>query len=464
MSFYTDGSIKTEIIDSNIHVSKGRTEFKLNRGTILSNLYISNLGNTVTHAGNDYSQKLGVLQNIKNIHLMDGGVSLQSIYDVNRTMSFKNALKSNQHNSDVDRYLKKHSLGYAHGFPDAVTAQGLTPHNYNIVVANVGDNNQREGGIPAKNGAQTDGDTEYGLIDVRELLPFLKKIICLPSSIFKQLRLVIEYETNRRNLFQDIRGDFENINPQLIIDRVVNEETEKKLIGSLSSFSYANYEYTNFIIPQQPTAGGPPVTTYVANAQNTSRKIKAFNKKYLNRMRVQIGFSDPTATEVVGNNQVGTVVGDALTLGADASYAVRVNGKDILPDSKVVGIMRPLAYTVDSYGGENYVYNEVGLFTNKVNLFSDDNVFRNGKSYNFAIKVGEFIDELIVDVGRVIDTKRLGTEESGRFGVQIHPNLVSEVNRFGDEMRVTIEGETIKQLVFGAGGYVVGYINNENQI
>ena len=44
MSFYSDESIQTEIIDPEFFQSKDRCEFRLDRGTLLPNLYLAGVG------------------------------------------------------------------------------------------------------------------------------------------------------------------------------------------------------------------------------------------------------------------------------------------------------------------------------------------------------------------------------------------------------------------------------------
>ena len=450
MSFYSDESIQTEIIDPEFFQSKDRCEFRLDRGTLLPNLYLSGVGPIgVPNNALFINSACGVIATIKNIHLLDGSVVLQSSYNVNERMCFENKLKNNSVNSDVDRFLKKHGLGYKY-----VTV--LSDNNYFPLSANqdsvqglAGGNvfSTGIGGRMNQNDAEASGDTRRGLIDLRELLPFLANIVCLPTqNIFKQLRLIIEYETNVNNLFHETNLDYRNRQPQLIIDKVVNPNAEASLIGRLGSFNFMNYERTQF-----------DMEAITAGRQEKEVKVATYNNKFLNKILLIKQYQTAGEMKITANLTNGRgLMGGSIGLGADESFNVRVNGVNILPRGKVEGVMRKQAMVVDTYGAQNQVWNELfpvydGAGTGTGRKEGDcvvTNQTTNLGNYS-GCRIGQKIEELVVTVGRTF----LG-------GNGMSGNQQNTDNSFGpqkDGIRCVLIGEVVKEISFGAGGYVVGY-------
>lgn len=416
MAFYTPNKVKTEIIDPHYYSSNERVEFRLDRGTLMNNVKLVNLG--VVAAGNlNYNADAGVLSIIKNIHLYDGKVVLQSQEHSNERSAFQNAMNSNSYNGNVDRYMKLHSQGYT-------ICGNLEEGKAVSEMANVINDN-----VPA---ADTLGNTKKGGVWIGELLPIIKVLPCLPSSVFKQLRLVIEFESDVRNILSKNSQVQTTIKPVLIVDRIIDQQAEAKEIAKLGNATFMNYEYTQLQMPVN--AGG---------VQEINKKVLAFNNKTLHKLRLKMNYQDKSkyiSANVVGNRGL---LGTSFNL-RHRAVQYRVNGANLLPRSNIKGDMRRLALLNDTYGVINMTPEMPTSIANKTS--QDGAVILDDDDENIGVK-----DFDGVYVGQVIEDLQL-------FIQREHIVDTTDPSRYNDALNVVIEGEVEKTIQFGNGGYNVGYV------
>lgn len=432
MSFYSDGKVKSEIMDAVYYSENDRVEFRLDRGTIMNNLTIANLGLFDGVALNDgnkarYDFMVGTKAVIKNIHLYDGKVSLQSIHNVNRVAAANQRLKSNNVNGNIERFTNKHFLGYRLSAQSGQVAfrdvDSLNFDNDDSKIA-VSDNKL---------------NVNAGLVPVSELLPIVAKMSCLPSSIFSQLRLVIEFESDNRKLITNTThaADLKTLKPVLLIDRVVDDATESSLIAKLDSFEFNTYEDTNINIPA------------VANGvrETVEQKTLAFNNKFVTRLRTQLKYANPALHRNAVRERHSGRLGDSFNVNL-RGVQYRVNGAQLLPRGELVGDNRRLALYIDTYGDVNMTHKDAQSYANETVQQNGVVGIGNAASNSFngcydvdGIYVGKMIEELQITFSRT------GTNDG------------SNPSRYNNQLILFIEAEIKKQIDFGAGGYKVGYVS-----
>lgn len=416
MAFYTPNKVKTEIIDPHYYSSNDRVEFRLDRGTLMNNVKLVNLGCLV--AGNPfYNPDAGVLCLIKNIHLYDGKVVLQSQEHSNERSAFQNAMNSNSYNGNVDRYMKLHSQGYTIGgdLTDGKGVEELAP----TVNSN----------IPAVDAL---GNVKKGGVWIGELLPIIKVLPCLPSSVFKQLRLVIEFESDIRNVLSDNSNPLTTIKPALIVDRIIDQQAEAKEIAKLGNATFMNYEYTQLQMP-----------AVASGVQEVNKKVLAFNNKTLHRLKLKLNYQDKSKyidTNLIRNRGL---LGTSFNV-SQRAVQYRVNGANLLPRSNIKGDMRRLALLTDTYGNINMtpemptsVANGSGQ--NGVCILEEDDENIGVKDFD-GVYIGQVIEDLQLQISR---------------------NFLTDAvvpSRYNDALNIVIEGEVEKTIQFGNGGYNVGYV------
>lgn len=427
MSFYSDGKVKSEIVDPVYYSENDRVEFRLDRGTIMNNLSLANLGlfDGVALADGQksrYDFMVGVKSVIKNIHLYDGRVVLQSVHNSNVNSAMNQRHKSNSVNGNVERFTNKHFLGYRLSSQSGQVAfRDIDSMNFSIDDSKIGINDSKL-------------DINSGLVRVDELLPIVAQMSCLPASIFPQLRLVIEFETDNRNILTNTTNtaDLKTKKPVLLVDRVVDDETESALIAKLDDFEFNTYEFTEINVPA------------VANGvrETVEQKTLAFNNKFVSRLRSKLVYANPA------NHRNGVGVRNTGRLGD--SYNVnlrginyRVNGAQLLSRGELVGDARRLALYVDTYGDVNMTLKDQQPYAKEATLLGVVGISDNfiGTYDVDGIYVGKMIEELQITFSRT------GTNDG------------SNPSRYNNQMRLIVEAEIKKQMSFSAGQYKVGYMS-----
>lgn len=434
MPFYSDGKVKSEIMDAVYYSENDRVEFRLDRGTIMNNLTIANLGLFDGVALNNaqkssYDLMVGTKAVIKNIHLYDGKISLQSIHNVNRVSAANQRLKSNSVNGNIERFTNKHFLGYRLGAQSGQVAfRDVDSLNFNADDSRIAVSDNKL-------------NVNAGLVRVDELLPIVSKMSCLPSSIFTQLRLVIEFESDNRKLLTNTTNAaaLKTLKPVLLIDRVVDDATEASLIAKLDSFEFNTYEDTNINIPA--------VTNGVRTT--TEQKTLAFNNKFITRLRTQLKYANPESHREGVNERHSGRLGDSFNVNL-RGVQYRVNGAQVLPRGELVGDNRRLALYIDTYGDINMTHKDAQSYANE--LAAQNGVVGIGNSGAGGNKLNGVYDVDGIYIGKMIEELQITFSRTGT-------NDASDPSRYNNNLILFVEAEIKKQIDFGGGSYKVGYVS-----
>lgn len=403
---YSGGKVKCEILDATHDRSNFRSEWKLDRrdNGYLSNMRLVNVG--VEGAGGaNYNILCGVMGVIKRIRLMDGKTELCSLREANRWLGFKNLLHPNSVNESVSQDVLKNKIGY-HQNSDLQIGQKL----------------------PAEPITADASTTPNGHIDLREVLPLLNKIEYLDTKTFPNLKLVVEYETNINNVVNNTANPVSTIQPDLIVDVVMDDGLASQMSSESSGVIVWNeIEHDEYILPAS-VAVQPPI----------NHRINGFNNKNLERMVIVKTNLNPAddvnANAVRGAGNMGSISN------VDEKINVNVNGKSTFTYNGVEGDNSRLALMNDTWGEMN-----VFVGANKENLRNVDNLVEDGVNLKgtydyFGCYIGEEIKDLQIS--------------HGRKGI---PNGGNPLNANNDQ-RVHIYGEITKSLVIKGGEYVVSYV------
>ena len=207
MSSYSTGYLKAQILDSNTHRSKFRTEFKLDDDVIyMSDFKLLNVGVTSTGANYTYNRLVGTYGTIERITLYDGRTKLDEIRHFDTWAGWKNLKHTNQNNADIQGELSCANVGMA----------WHTRFDVDVQYAD-------------KATTQVTTTTGRGYLDLRQFLPLLNALSILPHRVFPNLRLEIEYQTDGRKFSSVDNIDFANLDPLLKINKVEDESAMRKL-------------------------------------------------------------------------------------------------------------------------------------------------------------------------------------------------------------------------------------------
>lgn len=417
MSYYSSGEVKNEILEPSIHNTTGagaRTEFRI-RGSIIPNMKLLNTGRN-GNAAATFNDLVGALGNIKHISLMDGQSVITQVRHFNDVMGFKNLLDDNHTNSDINRFTKRHHIGFQSRYFDNKNEYKRKTMLKNELVNTMAS-------------SDTDNNTSRAYFNLAEPMKMLQKVPVLSDKVFQNLRLVIEYEADNTNarakIYTPANVATSNCRPILAVDRVVDPVVEKSLLNSLSNVSWMEEEHDRII-----------VEAIAAGTQNRKRKLLGFNNKVVDKLRIRSGFNNKSSN-LNGNDVVG--FGEYRSLsGNDVRFQVQLNGRPLFSKLQE-GANRRLAHLVDTHGDLNlYETANMNLDTAYVNLSLNGNEDKNGCLDYFGTSLGMTrVNELQIEYQRTF--------------------LNGGDTKYQAELELLVTAEVQKNLTLMNGKYLVSY-------
>lgn len=405
-----NGNLETLYLDPVAFVPNGRARFELDASKMayMPNMRLLNIG-CVASAKHDYVPGLGALTLIKNIRLLDQGQVLSTLRNVGPYLFFKNCNRSNSTNKSSDAYLKRNSLGY-----EVKATDNKLDHIYSSGSADVGQVGQANG-------------TDVAYLDLREVFPILNEMPVLPTSVFPNLVIEIEFDANINNqLLSDTAATIEILRPILCVDATGNQALVKAAEQALASQPVLWNEIENdvFIVPAQDnSAEADNAFTLV---QSTNNQSLGFKGKYIERLLLTKQVTDKAAF-LTGANAVdgfGQKASSVALLNQQLQY--KLNGKNVMPGfNGVVGPNEALAIVCDEYG-------TIGTFPG-ANLYkwsngaaSFSNFGRLGQQSFDCVRIGARIADLQIGLTR---TTNKDTAKDGYTNLQLAVNLYGEVKK-----------------------------------
>ena len=334
MSVYST-SVESDVIDPTFF-SQQRCEFRLqNRGqSYMTNLKLGGLGMTIgdgTIGTRQYARGVGVASIISRIRLMDSEVLLDELRDVNSWMCFKSFLRSNAHAADID--LPKAAGSDGRGFTTSIS--------------------QTTSSILAMEPMAGGGDVSanYGTLDLREVFPFLKEVKHLNTKVYKNLRVIIEWEQNRSKCLQQTDLASAIVSPILLVDEITDQALvsalDKDMLSAPVQFDAIELDKMNL------SAVAGTFTATNSFVQEKTMRANGFNGKFVKRMLLQKMYSDAALLK-----DADLVRG----LGLNGSVAMhreqinlRLNGRNVLAGAGINSPARLAMSVSDAYGDLNCV-------------------------------------------------------------------------------------------------------------
>jgi hypothetical protein len=425
MSSYSN--VTPRIIDPVFDRSNNRVEFRLPEGHVfLSSFRIINLG--LTSAGSStYNPILGALAAIKSITILDGATQLDTLKTAPILNAVKNINRRNDENLSMNRYLKSVNLGYlAYGEQGAV-GNDFDPASLQINV---------EQPVAAKTGAK-----QGAWISLKDLLSFLDASLIVPTTTYRNLRIVIEYNNaaESKYLLTDTADTAVATltDALLLVDEVNEGDMKEQLVRNYKGVVYRPLETEQVVVPEVSVTNDAP-----ENSQTANFLVNGFNNKFLRRLMVVNQTSNP-ATWQQNNKLFGYGPLQSAAQWSE-SLQFRVNGQNKFPGRGVAPTdtgsagNRRLAMLTDTWGDFNIFPGQ--QFTNipdTANFLGATVNDRVGQQDLGSAEIMEHINELQVSVGRTGIFQNLETHEP------INLLLVGEV-----EKAVTMSGD----------GYNVTYV------
>jgi len=411
MSVYTN-QVKTYFYDP-VHHSNKRSEFKLDIDKLyLSNFRLCNVGCVITNASStiDYNKACGVKSLVRNIYLYDGNVIIDSLVKANRWLAFKSFQVSNDTNTD---FKEKEHIGMGYVFQKNSPADSLAKiREFNLTESLVSSTNE----------------TTTGWLSIQDMLTFLTSVQYVSTSLFKNLRLVIEWESDVNVI---LSGTITNqtissvVQPLLVVDVIEDDKVNSAYLSSWKGSEWKAVENDMTVLSANPIVGGTPV-----NVQTKKFKFNNFSNKTVSSILLQ---KEGKSSFSAFYKKLGSeaVVGEQIM--------VRVNNKNILPQP-LVGANEKLALLHDSFGVMN---THTGC--NSLNLYSEGTIMENPvQRQQHQAYVGLLLPTI----------EKVGALEIEYSRVKSANNYLE----YDQELSLNLFGQVLKAVVVSKGEYQVVYL------
>ena len=436
MSFYSSG-IVTRLLDPELDNS-ARTEFRLNADTLyLANMRLLNVG-LVKSGGTatKYNGLTGAMSCIRNITLLDGSVQLDAVRNVSQWAGFKGNNMSNTKGINMYNTLVKNERGYITEGVDseAIVAPAKAATFFHL-------QSFRNAGA-----VTTDvNTTDVAWIDLQTLFPLLSSAKALNTSMFKNLRLVIEWQTDYDYVLLINDGAISHIQPLLVVDELVNSDIKTQMMKDMSPIEYVSLENDSIYVP--PVAGVRVATPNPV--QSGVYAVQGFNNKRVNRMLIQ-----KEATQAVTYKNVNTNIsyGKSASLGMPAeAWQVRLNGSSLYPGVGVDKANQTQAILTDTWGSSIQPLGGVLAYANQTTLMNKGSEQMGHANYlGFSLN-GKLVKDLYITYSRKGQSDTAGGRPDTDAGQQ--------TALYNQALRLNIWAEIQREIVFnGKGNYIVRYV------
>lgn len=449
MSSYSN--VTPLIVDPVFDRANSRAEYRLPAGNVyLSSFRLINTGISTTD-DTTYNPVLGNIGAIRQIQLFDGSQLLDQVTNVPLIASMKHLMARNDTNISMNRFLQDNGLGYAASGDPSFTTDQINQHPPAVDIVNAG-----LGGKSNMTGGTADQAARgKGWLSLKDMLSFLQHSVIVPSSVYTQLRLVVEYNTPSENKYNLVKTNAAGVSTLaeglLLVDQVNPGDMADKLMKSYKGVVYYPLEIDRVQLPA--TGDGADTAAENQIEQRRTYLLNGFNNKMLRRVAI---FKQP------GDSATYDVTNALQGYGPYASIAnwreavqIRVNGANKLPgrglasEAKGSGAdgggsvsNRTLAKLVDAWGD----YNIVPGFQ-FCGIAADDTA----QALDYSTAVNERVGQQNitgVEVQEKIDEFQLQYE---RYGV--HGNAF-----FKQAQTLSVIGEVVKAVSMTGQGYNVSYV------
>lgn len=388
-------------IEASTYVENLRAIFRFDPNEVyMSNMRLVDIGCTKPQGtGNvPYNQLNGALSVIQRIALYSDNVLLDSIDKFQLWSAFSNFNTTNDRSISSKNNLQKSNIGFINVY-DQIT-EDMVIKKPNTTVTQCTDD------------ASTTGKAYLSL---RDVLPFLAGSDVVPTSVYKNLRLEVEFN---RNINSDATPSnttnvCKTVRPLLSCEVIMDEEQKMNFNREYKGVTFKGYETTSVFAPASGDA-----------KQNLNFTLNSYNNKNVERVLIvkeaQSGGSTSSEYGAVGS----------LAMNKE-SVNMNINGSQLLPQNlELRGEI--LSRVTDLFGDCDQV--ALNMDINKASLVenSAQNV---GFTDYIAMQVNAYVNNnLQLEYSR---TGVAGSDQSKeKMNLVIYGEVHKAIIREGDSIRV----------------------------
>lgn len=418
MSF---SNVQQRIFEPVFDKSGLRVEFRLPAETaFLSDLRLINIGITSDSATDSPNRLLGLLGAIKRITILDGSEQLDTLNVASLYNAFRNANQVNDSNLSMNRFLKYIQTGYVFQGRYEINAG----NQFNVSPPKVTQQNPINYA-----GGGSKMDTQRAWISLKDMMPFLRSSLVLPTTIFRQLRVVVEYASSAdlqylTNISTATKAT--SADALLLADEVEAGEMRDALMREYKGVVYRPIESELVIAPA--ITGLADVAGQATEEQKNQYLITGANGKKLIRMFI---VQTPTDTStwldganVKGFGNVGSVAQFKTGVQLIVNGVPKLASTGMKASATGSYANRRLAYLTDSWGLFNIIpgQNQVALNQPRTADYLEDQNLIGQQDY-----IGMIVDENISELQLLYD--RTGVVNNTALNQQLDLNIFYEVEK-----------------------------------
>lgn len=404
MSIYSS-DITTRLIDPVFDKSNFRSEYRLQNDTLyLASLRLIDVGFS-SSATNGYNRLLGALGCIESLQLFSGNELLDQILSATHLNAFRSANTNNNDNMSLNRYLKHSRLGYL--------AQG--DQTYDSISGG-----QELDDI--KVSVQQDADSNAGSkawISLKDMLPFLSASNHLPTDRLRNLRLVVNWKQDLKDMIvQDRTATLASLTGSVLVADEMNPSPERDAI--MKSYTGVRYRPIEHDSVHVNAVTGTSASALEVEQKNTF-SLNGFLNKKLHKVAIVKTPTD-SATWTSGNANEGFANQGSTALWKER-LQVRVNGANKLVGDGVTRPNQRLAMLTDAYGSFNVVQGQQCTW-----LAEGSNQIEDSETQGELAYDGLVIDEPSVREF-VVELDRTGVYQNDKLNQALTLNLFGETEK-----------------------------------
>ena len=426
----------TRIIDPVIQTSR-RCEFRLvANSAYLSNMMLLGIGATTSQAGDVALNALvGALGVIRQISLYDGSQLLEQLQNAQILLAYKANHSRNDENISLARKLQLSNQGYVASGAYSMTNSQFDDDDIKVKPA-----------IP-----NTNDKLKEAHISLRDIFSFLKESMTVPTNVYRQFRVVIEYQDSafiKESVWYKNDGTAESVaqNALLVVEEVNDGDVKDIIQSDYQGVSYTPLESDQLHLVA--TGNGADSTAGSQVKQTKSFLAMGFNNKHLNRLLLWKQPTDKTTWQNGADNS--GYMGMASIPNWRESVQVRVNGANVLAGDGVSGSSsgntppnvqggssknRMLRKLTDAWGTFNVVPSQ--NWVNSTERTNYTNMHGMGQLSLMGLRIDQHINELQI--------------QYERFGV--YNNAGTNTNKIQTQaQQLVLVGEVRKAVVVNKDG------------
>lgn len=417
-----NANITTRILDPVFDKKNFRSEWRLNRDSVyLSNMRLINMGmidSDPIPTQQPFNPVVGAFC-IKSIHLYDGNQLIDQVLEASLYRAFQTYNNSHDENLSVENFVSKSNLTFITTGNQSI--ENNKPKLDDITIKMLYDYHQTD--------TDTNSTDETSWFSLKGFLSFLSSSLYVPTDVFKNLRLVIQWKSpaELKELMVDQTKNYNTLeNCALIVDEVNPSDARSAMMNNYQGVVYRAIEH-DMVNVNAITGLGANET----KVQQNSFLVNGFNNKQVERL---LAIQTPTdnSTYISANKLLGG--GNQISVAQhESTFQFKVNGANKLPRDGYTRKNQRLASLTDSYGEctvvptSNFVYvpgMTPLLSDGSAGGLDDRNVRGLQGQFDYSCcEIRDNISELVVQYNRTGVAGNAGLNQALRL------NLFGEVNK-----------------------------------